>query len=1179
MNQINHHRQRRGFSLVITLAILSLLTFSAIAFLSLALSERKSSAAYAAGIEAQRYAEASVALVTSQIQQAVQDAEAGAAGTPYAWISQPGLLRTFRPGISGTPEQVRAYKLYSANEPISDDYDPAADVAQEVPADWETAFGGHRYTDINEPVFSASGQAMYPILPARATFASVQGASATLGTAYANNGGAGIAMPVQWIYLLEDGTMTAMDQTGNLPGASSANRPVSRVAYWTDDESCKLNVNTAAHGTYWDIARCRAPSETAMSRYQPAQGEFQRYPGHPSTISLLPVLNPFGVTDPNSLYDMAPRVIHTDTDSNRGLRRPSGISVPDGDRLYATIDDYLFRPNRTSNSPMLSDSEISALRFFLTAHSRSPDLNLFGRPRVSIWPHYAGTANPVNKLLAFCATVGDPAAPAKRRAYYFRRTLHTNNNQSFFEARHPQTTYTSHLRNQEIYQYLQSLTTANAPGYGNSFAAKYTPAERDQILTEIFDYIRSGVQLNEYRYREHFTKTADGNTAGAGQVTPIVISTADAPASNPTRGLGRFPTITEAALCFTTDTATGPNNYEMTLLFEPFCVAEGYSPLVNNYQIRIRGLRNLLVNGSPVYPNDTADGRVQGKQDEGNDGNIPGGLLGIIGFRWCYRNMSPYNSTLNTNLNSNRFMLAPSNRLVFRQTQDLVIELRSNIKPPGPDNNFDPSVVVQTLRIRFPDSDSTSGWPLPSGRLSDSSGGFFSQRVRIGTGGSAAIAPNTFVRPGDVVRSVQIKPDSPFADYRLLTICGDVPSSAFAPTDATAYGSSTTTHVHNLRGASIVGLWNGQVGNALANITGASLGGSLVPGTTHHSKGWPAVPYGLNGAVMTGGVPGDWDNGMGWSPDGPFINKPDEGNNDVTDMARDPYFSTQYVKDEDGVTFSPNRHLPSAVMFGSLPTGARRGNPWQTLLFCPNSPAAVAGASHPGEANPPDHLLLDLFTMPIAEPYAISEPFSTAGKVNLNSQIAPFSYIQRHTALASALESVQIFAVKDSDSQIYKSPKSVSDANVKCRWDVDSAQTLNQFTDRFTQNKPFITESEICTIWLHPKGHAGAPRSFWNDKRLTGDNGRERPYADLYPKLTVRSNVYTVHVRAQMIQPTLGPFDPQNIQVKGEYRGSYTIERYLDPEDSRLGDSIDPDRKSIYDAYRFRTILARRFNP
>ena len=50
---------------------------------------------------------------------------------------------------------------------------------------------------------------------------------------------------------------------------------------------------------------------------------------------------------------------------------------------------------------------------------------------------------------------------------------------------------------------------------------------------------------------------------------------------------------------------------------------------------------------------------------------------------------------------------------------------------------------------------------------------------------------------------------------------------------------------------------------------------------------------------------------------------------------------------------------------------------------------------HPGGENPPDHLFLDLFWMQVVEPYAISEPFSTAGKVNLNYQMLPFRNIRR----------------------------------------------------------------------------------------------------------------------------------------------------------------------------------------
>src|SRR5204863_7056320 len=139
------------------------------------------------------------------------------------------------------------------------------------------------------------------------------------------------------------------------------------------------------------------------------------------------------------------------------------------------------------------------------------------------------------------------------------------------------------------------------------------------------------------------------------------------------------------------------------------------------------------------------------------------------------------------------------------------------------------------------------------------------------------------------------------------------------------------------------------------------------------------------------------------------------------------------IEDTGQTYFSPNRQLPSAVMLGSLPTGINPHNPmssrpWETLLFRPNREDVT---SHPGadiSKGPPDHLVLDLFTVPVIEPYAISEPFSTAGKINLNYVLAPFgyakgdagkdlgttrdrSYIRRDTALRGALKSTFIMAV------------------------------------------------------------------------------------------------------------------------------------------------------------------------
>jgi hypothetical protein len=41
--------------------------------------------------------------------------------------------------------------------------------------------------------------------------------------------------------------------TVTIPTASASNPVVGRVAYWTDDETNKVNLNTAAGGDYWSV--------------------------------------------------------------------------------------------------------------------------------------------------------------------------------------------------------------------------------------------------------------------------------------------------------------------------------------------------------------------------------------------------------------------------------------------------------------------------------------------------------------------------------------------------------------------------------------------------------------------------------------------------------------------------------------------------------------------------------------------------------------------------------------------------------------------------------------------------------------------------------------------------------------------------------------------------------------
>ena len=290
-------------------------------------------------------------------------------------------------------------------------------------------------------------------------------------------------------------------------------------------------------------------------------------------------------------------------------------------------------------------------------------------------------------------------------------------------------------------------------------------------------------------------------------------------------------------------------------------------------------------------------------------------------------------------------------------------------------------------------------------------------------------------------------------------------------------------------------------------------------------------------------------------------------------------------------------------MFGSLPTGVVTNRPWQTLLFRPNR---ESGTTHPGantQLGPPDHLLLDLFTLPVIEPYAISEPFSTAGKVNLNYVIAPFGYargdggnipgtsnprpyLHRDTAIRGLLKSTMIMAVPtgQSDGGHTENPQG---QGTRFRYSIDLDKTIEAMETRLKSNVEqyplFRSASEICTVDLYPKD---LPLGNWtafcdNQYGLTGDNMRERPYAHIYPRVTTKSNVYTVHMRCQAIRKAKGTpaneFDPDKDSVLGEYRGSATIERFVDPNDKALNNYNEFQQK-VDPYYRYRVINTKQFS-
>jgi uncharacterized protein (TIGR02600 family) len=554
--------------------------------------------------------------------------------------------------------------------------------------------------------------------------------------------------------------------------------------------------------------------------------------------------------------------------------------------------------------------------------------------------------------------------------------------------------------------------------------------------------------------------------------------------------------------------------------------------------------------------------------------------------------------------------------------------------------------LIQRVRVEFP----IMTLQVPEANSPNAAAPKFQDRIASDTYfGLANRDANTYygnpqnwgmglIRPTDVVRTMEFNSAEARGDYRVLAGLTDVPKKYFMPSgDGTEWTLPGRLQIHNFRnswGRNWVNAEDGS-GTRWDRLTpNASIRSQPAqPGPTNVANKYvdanpqpeklnkvPARKHGSlpAGAVVVDGTPdgaiGDFDRGIGKNTDGAFINKPDEGNVRFklpveTDGGHLPYFRGGNGYEETGQTyFSPNRLIPSAVMFGSLPNALFGGTglvnsdpkPWQTLLFCPPTIS-----QHLGAQSPADHYFLDLFHMPVVEPYAISEPLSTAGKVNINSRLAPFgyvkvdgrSYIQRHTGWYGVVKGMKQFLIDPLVSNAGHAEGPLNNRTAKTRFDIKPDIMMEKVVDPYLDSKKYFKyASEICELDL-PVDEAGMPANTDASKRtalfdrfhMTGDNARERPYAHIYPRITTKSNVYTVHVWAQSIAKNAATkkddwdsFDETKDRVLGEYRGSSTIERYIDSDEEALRDydAVDnTNARGLDPYYRFRIINQKRFTP
>jgi uncharacterized protein (TIGR02600 family) len=1228
--------RRRGFILVIALGALAVMTILLLALLRGASHQTRGAESDAAYAREKMLADSAVALVIGQIEEA--STQSG-----VAWISQPGLIRTY--GTTLPRQPLKCYKLYSASA-LTDSSGSMAFLTGDVPVDWNSAANENLYVDLNAPQQMSAflGTTVYPILdPAALT--NVQGLSSDTGA---------VSMPVMWLYEFQDGTL------GPAGNGTKENPIVGRIAFWTDDETCKIDLNTAGCGSSWNTPRVNSADDVGWSTTQPASGEFSRYPGHPAMTSLVPIFGQSGnALTPQQLLGLTPRYGWGGSQFGAQPTTAGEVVPAKTDRLYASPDELLFGTALTSGGERaenpVTPAQLEQARFVLTAHSESPETTVLGEPRVAIWPVSDAPTDSTrttatDRAIESAATVGVTGATGTRD-YFFQRHDASNAADDF------DGTTAAGTSNVQLFQDLVGRGSETIPGYGTSFLQKYPGAKWSQLLLEVTDFIHGLNAVDPSAAPFVPFATSDSTTGtGCGFVVPLTTTNS----GTALRGFGRCPTLSSLTLVIyvcgfgfddgttidfdaTPDDAKGtqwladfdlksPTNrwsHVTSELLRAFVVPATFQPgcafpeVSDACDLDLAGLNGLKV----------SSGTASGDFGFAASANSPllgaplkvlaadrawGGNEGPVTWRATGDALANGQSATYSFAGTKPFQLPLASAPVYQAaTQSLVWPAMPSLTCQG--------VTGLTVLVRDAKANTLQSFTvnLPGFTVStptinqeaDHRDGATpgTSSATWATNAAMQVTPSYYmnltdrllatqrsrplmIQPGDVVRGVEAG-----TDLRVIAGLAAVPAALFQT--CPNYTSLATAQSHNLRfadGTSAYGAYGAQqnppvassglvasaaYSSSTAGMTGTdwSTGNSATIPNAWFTGPACSAPSGKKFVTMmpAQNVNGDWDTGPGFCPDGAMLNLPDAG------TSLDPtaaYFSLTGGQVGAPTRLAPNALVPSPVILGSLPAGIdpvqpANSEPWRTLLFCPDPAADTA---HPGFASPPDHLLLDHFWMPVVEPYALSTCMATAGKINLNDQIAPFTYLHRNTAFHALLDDLRIPAIPTNMANVYKTAGTPMAAG-SIWMPVDEDATISQWESRFASGDAYLTESEICSEPLVPQGVAASGLdAFWNGAqgggRLTGDNLRELPYAQLYGRLTVRSNSYLVHVHVQVLQKLAG--DPQqNVWkegtdlVLGDWRGSYEIERYLDPAASApaAGQPLGP--------YRFRVVSSRRFAP
>lgn len=306
-----------GSALIITLAVLVLMSIMVISLSDIMRIERGSAHSHLEKARAEMMAEMGTAKVVARLRKETTD-------TTRNWISEPGQIVASAAGAT-SKTVIDPPILLTSGKP------------DQVTSSFATAY--LRPAELNVPTFDTVPPNTLPVPPHLIS-----------NQEDPNNKGHAVSMPVRWIYVRKDGTEDLSEQPIL---TDTANPIMGRYAFWTDDESCKVNYNLA-----W--------TRDAVNPNPPS---------HPTKINL-PTL--FG--GDNAAQDKAKALHFFDPTSKQTM--PVVFTI-DGYRAYSRF--FFHTPENARQVAQTYpdiDTALLAAKFNVTHYNHDPDTTFFNEPRI-----------------------------------------------------------------------------------------------------------------------------------------------------------------------------------------------------------------------------------------------------------------------------------------------------------------------------------------------------------------------------------------------------------------------------------------------------------------------------------------------------------------------------------------------------------------------------------------------------------------------------------------------------------------------------------------------------------------------------------------------------------------------------------------------------------------------------